>query len=97
MKKLSEASPDPDSIPNRTILCVLPDLKTAYRVELKNAKLRGLRKAETTESTDARITARSDDLVALIDGRLGIAYAFLTGKVKIDAPASDLLMLRNLF
>jgi len=97
MKKLADASPAPDSIPDRTILCVLPDLKTAYRVELKKAKLRGLRKAETNEVTDARITARSDDLIALIDGRLGVAYAFLTGKVKIDAPASDLMMLRKLF
>jgi predicted lipid carrier protein YhbT len=97
MKKLSDADPDPDSVPNRTILCVIPDLNTAYRVELKKAKLRGLRKAETNEATDARITARSDDLIALIDGRLGIAYAFLTGKVKIDAPASDLMMMRGLF
>jgi len=97
MKKLADASPPADSIPDRTILCVLPDLKSAYRVELKKAKLRGLRKAETNEATDARITARSDDLIALIDGRLGVAYAFLTGKVKIDAPASDLMMLRKLF
>ena len=97
MKKLSDASPDPDSIPNRTILVLLPDLKTAYRVELKGGKLRGLRKASTTDATDARITAKSDDMVALIDGRLGVAYAFLTGKVKIDAPASDLMMLRKLF
>jgi len=97
MKKLSDADPDPDSVPNRTILCVIPDLNTAYRVELKKAKLRGFRKAEANEATDARITARSDDLIALIDGRLGIAYAFLTGKVKIDAPASDLMMMRGLF
>jgi len=97
MKKLSDADPDPDSFPDRTILCVIPDLNTAFRVELKKAKLRGLRKAETSEATDARITARSDDLIALIDGRLGIAYAFLTGKVKIDAPASDLMMMRGLF
>jgi predicted lipid carrier protein YhbT len=97
MKKVSEASPDPDSIPNRSILCVLPDLPNAYFVELKRGKLRGLRKTEATEKTDARITARSDDLIALIDGRLGIAYAFLTGKVRIDAPASDLMMMRRLF
>jgi predicted lipid carrier protein YhbT len=97
MKRLSDASPNPDSIPNRTILCVIPDIPAAYRVELRNAKLRGLRKADATDKTDARITARSDDLVALIDGRLGIAYAFLTGKVRIDAPASDLMMLRRLF
>jgi putative sterol carrier protein len=97
MKKLADASPDPDSIPNRTILVLLPDLKTAYRVELKGGKLRGLRRASTTDATDARITAKSDDMVALIDGRLGVAYAFLTGKVKIDAPASDLMMLRKLF
>ena len=97
MKKLSDASPDPDSIPNRSILCVLPDLGTAYSVELKKGKLPGLRKAETSEPTDARITAKSDDLIALIDGRLGIGYAFLTGKVKIDAPASDLMLMRKLF
>jgi hypothetical protein len=97
MKKLSDASPDPDSIPERSILCVLPDLSTAYRVELKKAKLRGLKQVPTTEKTDARITAKSDDLIALIDGRLGIGYAFLTGKVRIDAPAQDLLMLRRLF
>jgi len=97
MKKLSDASPDPDSIPERSILCVTPDIDQAWYVHLKKAKLRGLRRAETTEETDARITAKSDDLVALIDGRLGIAYAFLTGKVRIDAPASDLLMLRRLF
>ena len=97
MKKLADASPDPQSIPNRTILVVLPDLKTAYRVELKGGRLRALRKAQTNEATDARITAKSDDLVALIDGRLGVAYAFLTGKVKVDAPASDLMMLRKLF
>lgn len=97
MKKLADASPDPQSIPNRTILVVLPDMKSAYRVELKGGKLRGLRKAETNQATDARITAKSDDLVALIDGRLGVGYAFLTGKVKVDAPASDLMMLRKLF
>jgi hypothetical protein len=97
MTKLADASPDPQSIPNRTILVVLPDLKNAYKVELKGGKLRGLRKAQTNEATDARITAKSDDLVALIDGRLGVAYAFLTGKVKVDAPASDLMMLRKLF
>ena len=97
MKKLADASPDPASIPNRTISVVLPDRKTAYHVELKNGKLRGLKKAATADQTDARITAKSDDLVALIDGRLGVAYAFLTGKVKIDAPASDLMMLRKLF
>ncbi|HJT36913.1 MAG TPA: SCP2 sterol-binding domain-containing protein [Actinomycetota bacterium] len=97
MKKLSDASPDPRSIPNRTILVVLPDLNGAYRVDLKNGKLRGLRAAATNEATDARITGKSDDLVALIDGRLNVAYAFLTGKVKVDAPASDLMMLRKLF
>jgi len=97
MKKLADASPDAQSIPNRTILVVLPELQTAYRVELKGGKLRGLRKAQTNEATDARITAKSDDLVALIDGRLGVGYAFLTGKVKVDAPASDLMMLRKLF
>ena len=84
-------------VPQRTILCVLPDLKTAYRAELKDSKLTGLKKAPTTTETDVRITARSDDLVAMIDGRLSVAFAFLTGKIRIEAPPKDLMMIRRLF
>jgi len=96
-KKLADADPDPGLVPERTILCVLPDLDKSYWAHLKDGRLDGLREAEPGERADARITARSDDLIALIDGRMGVATAFLTGKVRIDAPVSDLLLLRRMF
>jgi len=96
-QKLADADPDPGSVPERTILCVLTDLDTAYWAELKGGRLDGLRPAEPTERADARITAKSDDLCALVEGRLGVTSAFFTGKIRIDAPVTDLLLLRRIF
>ncbi len=96
-KKLAAASVDPGVVPDRTLLAVCPDLAVAYRMELKAAKLRGLKKVSPQEQADARITARSDDLIALVEGRLNAGVAFLTGKVRIDASAKDLMLLRRLF
>jgi predicted lipid carrier protein YhbT len=97
MKKLDDAELEPDSIPNRVVVCALPDLRIAFRTQLKDSRFNGLKKVELEEHGDARITARSDDLIALIDGRLNVAFAFITGKIRIDAPASDLMMMRRLF
>ncbi|HEX9713295.1 MAG TPA: SCP2 sterol-binding domain-containing protein [Actinomycetota bacterium] len=96
-KKLQDANPDPGMVPDRSILCVITDLDTAFWAQLKDGKLNGLRETSTTEAADARITARSDDLIALIEGRMGVGSAFFTGKVRIDAPVSDLLLLRKIF
>lgn len=97
MKNLAKADLEPDAIPDRTVLCVLSDLDVAYWAQLSGSKMDGLRRAETTERTDARITAKSDDLIALIEGRLSVASAFLLGRVRIDASPADLLRMRRLF
>jgi hypothetical protein len=96
-KKLADAAPEPEQVPERSIVCVLPDLKTAYWAELKGARLKGLKTVPQTEKGDVRLTAKSDDLIALIEGRLGIGSAFFTGRVRVDAPARDLMLLRRLF
>lgn len=96
-QRLHDAGPDPDVIPQRTILCVLTDLDTAFWAQLADGRLNGLRQAAPDERADARITARSDDLIALIEGRLGVGSAFFTGRVRIDAPVTDLLLLRKIF
>src|SRR5712691_3826567 len=83
-KKLAAADPDPGQVPERSIVCVIPDLSTAYWGELKGARLKGFKAVAQTERGDVRITAKSDDLIALIEGRLGIGSAFLTGRVRID-------------
>lgn len=97
MKALAGASPDPASIPDRTILCVVPDLKTAFMAHMKKARLNGLKQVEPGAKADVKITARSDDLIGLIEGRTNVGFAFLTGKVRVDASASDLMLLRRLF
>jgi predicted lipid carrier protein YhbT len=97
MKSLDDASPDPGTIPDRTVLCVLTDLDAAWSAELVDSRMLNLQKADPSERTDVRIKASSDDLIALIEGRLNIATAFLTGRVKIDASAVDLLRIRRLF
>jgi hypothetical protein len=43
-----------------------------------------------------RLTIGSDDLVALVDGRLNFAAAWARGRVKLEASFGDLLRLRKL-
>lgn len=97
MQKISGASPDPAAVPDRTILCVVPDLQTAFSAHTKGARLDGLTQVPSDSPADVRLTARSDDLIAMIDGRLNVGFAFLTGKVRVDAAPSDLMLLRKLF
>jgi predicted lipid carrier protein YhbT len=85
------------AVPERSIICVVSDLGTAYRTELRHGKLSVIEVTQPTTEADARLTARSDDLVALLEGRLNVASAFLLGKVRIDATASDMLLIRKLF
>lgn len=85
-----------DAVPERSIVCVIPDLNTSFAGRFEDSRLVDLRETPETEA-DVRLTAKSDDLVALIDGRLGAMYAFLTGKVRIDASAADMLLIRKLF
>lgn len=42
------------------------------------------------------LSTTSDDLVELIDGRLGLPLAWATGRLKVDASLLDLLKLRSL-
>lgn len=94
--RIEASGADPKAIPERTIVCVIPDLGTAIAGRFKKARLVDL--AETAEkAADVRLTARSDDLIALIDGRLSVGFAFLTGKVRIDASTADLMLIRKLF
>lgn len=96
-KRLNGTDVPNGSIPDRTLLCVLPDFPHAYRAELSGGKLMGIVKAPATDLADVRLTAKSDDLVALIEGRTNIATAFLLGRIRVDATPADLMLLRKLF
>lgn len=97
MQRLDDAAPEEGSIPDRTIKCVLPDLRTAYRSSIVGARFDGLEEVSLDEDADVTVIARSGDLVALVDGRLNIGFAFLTGKIRVEASTSDLMLIRRLF
>jgi predicted lipid carrier protein YhbT len=96
-ERLNGADVAEGSIPDRTLLCIMPDLSQAFRAQLSGGKLVGLSRANDKDAADVRLTAKSDDLVALIEGRMNVATAFLLGRVRVDAAPSDLMLLRKLF
>ena len=92
----ARGEPDP-SVPDRTILCIVPDLGTAFRTRLESSRLSEIEAVDPSEAADARLTAKSDELVALLEGRSNVATAFLLGRIRIDASPADLLLIRKLF
>lgn len=80
---------------DRSVSCHVPDLGVTFAGDLSDGHITGI----TTEPADRaqiRLTAASDDLVALTDGRLDFAKAWLSGRVKVEAGVRDLLRLRSM-
>jgi predicted lipid carrier protein YhbT len=80
----------------RILVCHITDHEASYRSVLNGGRLNSMAKAEEADA-DVRITIGSDDLVALAEGRLSPVFAFLSGRLRIDANARDMLILRQLF
>ena len=80
---------------DRTIVCRVTDLGIAFRGRLRGGEL--LDVAER-DDPDAQITlsATSDDLIALVDGKLDLVKALAGGRVSLRASPFDLLRLRKL-
>ena len=97
IKNFDSASVQRTDVPDRTLLCVCSDVPVAFKAALRGGRLQDLEQVDGSPTTDVRISARSDDLIALIEGRLNVAFAFLMGKIKVDASASDLMLIRELF
>jgi predicted lipid carrier protein YhbT len=83
-------------VPDRSILCVVPDLASAYKTSLNSGKMTEVVPASASDPADAKLTANSSELVALLEGKLNVAAAFLLGKIRIDASPADLLLIRKL-
>jgi hypothetical protein len=80
---------------DRPLACRVTDLGVAFHGRLKDGVIVGLTDGDDPHAK-LRITATSDDLVALVDGRLHLASAWASGRVKIDASVLDLMKLRRL-
>jgi predicted lipid carrier protein YhbT len=77
---------------DRTVSCRVPDLGLTWTGRLCEE---GLVDVTTDDDNRAqvRLTIASDDLVALVDGRLAVPTAVATGKIRIQASPFDLLRL----
>jgi putative sterol carrier protein len=80
----------------RTVACRVSDLDVVFLARFdEDGTVSGLETAESG-TAQVRLAASSDDLIALIEGRLSVPTAWATGRLKIDASMFDLLKLRAL-
>jgi hypothetical protein len=89
-RNLASALPGP-----KIVQIEVPDLDALYWTELAGGKLGTLRTGRP-DGVDIKLRASSDDLVAMVNGELGLMKSYLTGRVRIEASLSDLLALRKL-
>jgi SCP-2 sterol transfer family len=80
---------------DRTLAARVTDLGTAFHGRLTGGRLIGITDGDDPTAKIALI-ARSDDLIALIDGRLDITRAVAARQISIKANPFDLLKLRKL-
>lgn len=81
---------------DRTLTCTIRDLDVIFAGRLKGGHLVDIRRAPSRDA-QIKLSMNGDDLVALVAGRLKMASAWATGRVKIDASIRDILRLRSLF
>ncbi|MDQ3990710.1 MAG: SCP2 sterol-binding domain-containing protein [Actinomycetota bacterium] len=79
----------------RVLALEVRDHDAHYWAELDDGTLGPLNRGPA-ERSEIRLAANSDDLLALMDGRLNLMTAWLTGRVRVDASPGDLLALRSL-
>lgn len=97
-RRLAEARIGHRSLPERRSLAVfIKDLPLTYTAVFGDGIISNLQRQAPDGNEDVRIHVSSDDLVALANGRMGVGGALLTGKLRVDAGMSDLLLLRRLF
>ena len=80
---------------DRSVSCRLTDLGVTFRGQLRDNGLHDIVQDDAARA-QIRLTTTSDDLVELVDGGLGFARAWATGRVNVEASVFDLLKLRAL-
>lgn len=80
---------------DRSLSCAVPDLDVTFSGALEDGHLVGIT-TDPAPKAQIRLSADSDDLVALTAGELNFAQAWLSGRVKVEASVRDLLRLRSM-
>jgi len=79
----------------RTLACRIPDLGTAFHARLTGGRLVDIADGDDPKAKIALI-ADSDNLIALVQGRLDVTKAIGSRQISIKANPFDLLKLRKL-
>ncbi|MGW0436730.1 SCP2 sterol-binding domain-containing protein [Micromonospora sp. NPDC003197] len=80
---------------DRTLACRLTDLGAAFHGRINGGRLIGLEDGDDPKAKIA-LSTTSDDLIALVQGRLDLPKALAGRRVSISASPLDLLKLRKL-
>ena|SRR5919108_2208627 len=81
----------------RTVSCRVRDLGVVFRTQMGPHGLDPISEAAPDDArAQIRLTAASDDLIALAEDRLNVAAAWATGRLKIEASPLDLFRMRKL-
>jgi hypothetical protein len=80
---------------DRSVSCSLRDLGVTFAGQLRDGEIRDIRQVAAPDG-QIKLAMTSDDLLALVDGRLNFAKAWASGRLKVDASVVDLLKLRSL-
>ncbi|HEY3010497.1 MAG TPA: SCP2 sterol-binding domain-containing protein [Micromonosporaceae bacterium] len=80
---------------DRPLTCRITDLDAAFHGRLTDGRLIDIGDGDDP-SAKIKLTTTSDDLIALVDGRLDFARALAARRVSISANPFDLLKLRKL-
>src|SRR4051812_34509818 len=93
--RLAEVDPDVRRkyAVERTVACRVPDLDVVFLARFEEDGTMSALETAEDGTGQVKLSASSDDLIALIEGRLGVPTAWATGKLKIDASMLDLLQL----
>jgi hypothetical protein len=96
--RLSELSPTERDqyFGNRTMSVTIPDLDVTFVTVLGSGDDPVREAAPGEPPADIRMTAKSDEVVALAGQPMNIARAWMSGRVKIEASMKDLFRLRRL-
>ena len=96
--RLSEMSPaERDQyFGNRKISVTIPDLGVTFVTVLGTGNDPVREATHGEPPADIRITAKSQEVIALAEQPMNIARAWMTGRVKIEASMKDLFRLRRL-
>jgi hypothetical protein len=96
--RLSDLSPDEREqyFGNRTISVTVTDLGVTFVTVLGSGDDPVRESAPGEPPADIRLTAKSDEVVALAEQPMNIARAWMSGRIKIEASMKDLFRLRRL-